>query len=165
MDIEIIIAGCSTIIALSALGASIWQGYIQSRHHKLSALPHLTIDYDHRSSNDVAVYLKSNGLGPAKLIEYEWLFNGKRFPIGTKQDYLDLLNVMGHGGTDVEFYGPHIGGYLEPGFNCFLIRFSNSADTENHKNITCRLYKAGIYLKYESIYGEVRSETHMAENV
>lgn len=60
---------CSVVIALCALGYTIWQGKQAQKHNKLSFRPHLTT-WSHRDSSkgSYAVEIINNGLGPA-LIE------------------------------------------------------------------------------------------------
>tara|TARA_R110002073_G_scaffold84612_1_gene201494 strand:- start:4414 stop:4911 length:498 start_codon:yes stop_codon:yes gene_type:complete len=163
MTTGLIIALSTTVIAVCALGVSFWQGYLQSRHQKLSVQPHMTIDFETRSNNDVAVYFRSNGLGPAKLIEYSWLFNNKIFSIESHRDYGDLLNALGLGDESAELYSPHMGGYVEQGFSTFFVRFLGSAGSEQHKEVSSRLCQAKIMLRYESIYGEEFSEVYDAK--
>lgn len=64
------IAGLSSaIIALCALGLTIWQAKIARRHNKLSVMPHLTT-WSQRdvANNRYSAELLNNGIGPA-LIE------------------------------------------------------------------------------------------------
>lgn len=64
------IAGLSSaVIALCALGLTVWQAKISRQHNRLSVTPHLTT-WSHRDSanNRYSVELLNNGIGPA-LIE------------------------------------------------------------------------------------------------
>ena len=113
---ELWISVNSAIIALSALGVSIWQGYLQRKHNKLSVLPHVTVEFDTRINSDIAVLIKSVGLGPAKFLNYKWVVNDKEFYVRTKKDYWDLLNGLGLENERVEFYCPQLESFLAPGF-------------------------------------------------
>lgn len=156
MTPELIISTCSIIVATSAVGMSIWQTMMTRQHNKLSVCPHLSIDYDRRTTADIAFILNSSGLGPSKLISYKWIVNNKEFSVRSRQDYQDLFNVLGVSNHHVEFYGPTIGRFVEQGFSSFLVKWPNSANNEVHNIIKQCLesHTVKIVIEYESIYGE-----------
>lgn len=160
METEHIISLSAVVIALAALGVSIWASFVAMRHQKLSVKPHIAIDFDHRITHDLGVYIRSNGLGPAKIVDYKWHINGKQFPIRTRQDFLDVMNVLGLGDLDTEFFAPSIGNYIEPGYQSFLLRFRESANTGFHPEVCDRLLGTKVIVTYESIYGESQTDIH-----
>ena len=161
---ELWISVNSAIIALSALGVSIWQGYLQRKHNKLSVLPHVTVEFDTRINSDIAVLIKSVGLGPAKFLNYKWVVNDREFYVRTKKDYWDLLNGLGLENERVEFYCPQLESFLAPGFQGFLVRFPDSTSKPQHNKIVAALSKSRIYILYESMYGDKVYDCHAQEN-
>lgn len=69
MSWEAIAGLSSAIIALCALGLTVWQAKIARHHNRLSVTPHLTT-WSHRdvTNNRYSIELLNNGIGPA-LIE------------------------------------------------------------------------------------------------
>ena len=153
IGIETSIALCSAFVALAALGASIWQGYCNARHQELSVIPHLTLDFDCRKTDDVSIVLRSNGIGPALITNYGWIIDGKAFSPRSNDDFRSILEVLGLGKPETEFYVPDIGGYLEPGFRQFLVRIVDSAGADNHDDIRKKIFGARILIQYKSVYG------------
>jgi hypothetical protein len=75
-----VITGISSgVIALCALGISIWQGSQARKHNKLSFKPHLTT-WTHRNVQKgfYAIELINNGLGPAIIESFVVNVDGKR---------------------------------------------------------------------------------------
>lgn len=73
------IAGFSTaVIAMCALGLTLWQANIARHHNKLSVKPHLTTwgrtDYE---NHVYSVELLNNGIGPAFIESFEIFVDGK----------------------------------------------------------------------------------------
>ena len=79
MDWQVITAISSTVIALCALGFSVWQAAQARKHNRLSFRPHLTT-WTHRNPEKgfYAVELINNGLGPAVIEEFLLKVDGKR---------------------------------------------------------------------------------------
>ena len=162
MNPELIISISSIVIAVSAVVINIWQGAMTRRHHKLSVCPHLTVDYDSRPSSDISFVLNSTGLGPSKLKKYKWVVNGKDIPTRTVKDFQVLTELLGVGKYEFEFYAPSVGRFIELGFSTVLLKFSDSANTDNHKRIKSQLEKnvIEVVFEYESLYGEIFVERH-----
>ena len=72
------IAGISSaVIALCALGLTIWQACITRRHNKLSVRPHLTTwTHSDRANHLYAVDLLNNGIGPAFIQTFQICVDG-----------------------------------------------------------------------------------------
>jgi hypothetical protein len=67
----------SEIIAFSALGLAVWQGYIARRHNKLSVRPYLTFSSTFLDEEPhFTVDIKNNGLGTAIITDYKVLIDG-----------------------------------------------------------------------------------------
>jgi len=89
MDWQVTTAISSTIIAVCALGLSIWQGVQIRKHNRLSFRPHLTT-WTHRNAENgsYAVELINNGLGPAVIDDFVV--------------YVDGTRISGHGTEPIE---------------------------------------------------------------
>jgi hypothetical protein len=74
-----VITGISTgVIALCALGLSIWQGILTRTHNRLSFRPHLTTwTHSDAEKGFYAVELINNGIGPAVIEEFSVKVDGK----------------------------------------------------------------------------------------
>jgi hypothetical protein len=64
LDTSDAIALSSAVVALCALGISLWQGYVSRRHSILSVQPHVELVITYTQSS-MTVSLKNGGLGPA----------------------------------------------------------------------------------------------------
>src|SRR3989344_2263262 len=76
---EAIAAIASAIIALCALGLSIWQGYLSRGHNRISVRPHLTM-WTHKYHGDglYAADIVNNGIGPAIIKCFSVKLDGKK---------------------------------------------------------------------------------------
>lgn len=79
MDItENVIAGSAALIALAALGYSIYEGRLARAHARLSVRPRL--DFSLRVSpafDRFSLSVKNRGLGPAVIVRHDYTANGK----------------------------------------------------------------------------------------
>src|ERR1051325_6864496 len=82
LNLEIVIGIAATIIAISALIVSIWQGAETRRHNRLAFRPALAFGVE-ENSTDSGIYLYNSGNGPALI---------KRFAV-----YVDGQPVQGIG--------------------------------------------------------------------
>ncbi|MGL6310944.1 hypothetical protein ACSZMD_14545 [Aeromonas veronii] len=60
-----IISFCAAVIALSALGTSIWQGMLTRRHNQISVRPHIDCHTNITKGERIDVVLYNHGVGPA----------------------------------------------------------------------------------------------------
>lgn len=72
------IAGFSSaVIALCALGLTVWQACITRKHNRLSVTPHLTTwTHSDKAKNIYAVELLNNGIGPALINSFQIQVDG-----------------------------------------------------------------------------------------
>ena len=67
----------SEVIAFSALGLAVWQGYIARRHNKLSVRPYLAFSSTFLDEEPhFTVDIKNNGLGTAIITDYKVILDG-----------------------------------------------------------------------------------------
>jgi hypothetical protein len=79
MDWQVITGISSTVIALCALGFTIWQGMQTRKHNRISYRPHLTT-WTHRNTEKgfYAIELINNGIGPAVIENFIVKVDDKR---------------------------------------------------------------------------------------
>lgn len=95
LESETVAAISSAIIALCALGYTVWQGKQLQKHNKLSFRPHLT-SWSHRNS-DQGVYVVdviNNGLGPAIIENFEVFLDGKLIQGEGTEPIAKALNIL-----------------------------------------------------------------------
>ncbi len=77
MTWEAIAGFSSAVIAICALGLTIWQARIARQYNKLSVRPHLTTWIHFNKTNHVYVVdLLNNGIGPAFIKDFKLLIDG-----------------------------------------------------------------------------------------
>lgn len=77
-DWQVVTGISSAVIALCALGLSIWQGILARTHNRLSFRPHLTTwVHSDAEKGFYAVELINNGIGPAVIEEFSVKVDGK----------------------------------------------------------------------------------------
>ena len=76
--VELIRSNIATIIALCALGLSIWQAQATIRHNHISVEPRPIVYFSSDAKKGkFGLYLSNNGMGPAYFDEFRLLVNGK----------------------------------------------------------------------------------------
>ena len=140
----------STITALCALGLSIWQGYINRRHNKLSVTPLLTSKLE-QSKEHSCFQLKNKGLGIAKITGYNLLVNGR---LVTNDKFMaDFYQRM----PQTEFTGFYLrhydeNSYIETKSSSTIVQLQAGLLTLVEREFIKNRYTVSV--EYESLYGE-----------
>jgi hypothetical protein len=140
----------STVVAIMALGMSIWTAWIQRQHNKLSVRPLPEIQL--RDMNgQVRVKLINNGTGPLIIKSLEVL-DGKKI-VGRA-----LIQLMPSGGHGWNFFVDIIDGRsIAPNGEITLIDLEydphNKAELDFATSTRAALSCLGIRIHYKSIYG------------
>ena len=87
------IALAASIIAMSALGVSIWQGYLARRHNILSVKPILQFTRNHLGK--WVISLTNDGLGPALITRFTIEFYGQNYVNPNQNIYLNYVQMVG----------------------------------------------------------------------
>lgn len=157
MSPESIIAVSSIVIALAALGATIWQGLLTRRHNRLSVTPRLRVDCDHPDDGEVVVTLMNTGLGPAVILGYEVKAEsaGRELPrVGRLGEAVRALGVA----ERFYAYTPSPGDVFAAGETRTLLSFKPAKDThEERERVVGALSSVTLHLDYESMYGDRQS--------
>ncbi len=86
------ISFAAMLIAVAAVGVSLWVGYETRNHNRLSVMPQLEMDgqFAGRTEYD-GFYVINKGIGPAIIKRYDVYFDHKRFE-GTKDEFFGKLH-------------------------------------------------------------------------
>ncbi len=92
---ERIVVVAAVVIALCALGVSLWQGWQTRAHNRLSVLPNLEI-YAHfdlpAPRENIGLYLVNTGVGPAKITRLDVYFDDKL--VQNDNDYVNIIKQI-----------------------------------------------------------------------
>lgn len=156
-----IIATVAVFIAFLALGATLWQGYIERRHNILSVKPYLIFHGIRHPGMSLKYTIKNNGLGPAIINNFLFIVNNIEYELKTKNDVERCLNNLGINTHEYfwNFCIPEKGSSLAPNDLLIILEFKDSyKNKEFHKlllNILPNLY---IKIEYSCIYGNKYTE-------
>lgn len=153
---DIIIAISVTIIALSALIVSIWQGVLNRKHNRLSVRPRLRIDLYIHVGCPVTITLKNNGIGPATVRQFSVYLDGTKIDGEYSQPAAEALSRLAiHCRADS--YTPGEGDTIAAGETITLLSLQDYPVPDNDKErIALRkdLMRIVFHIRYESMYGE-----------
>ena len=92
---EAVAAFSSAVIALCALGLTIWQACITRSHNRLSVRPHLTTwrHLDH-ANHSYSVDLINNGIGPAFVRSFKVFVDGHLIPGENYEPLQKALKIL-----------------------------------------------------------------------
>lgn len=147
----------AAVIALCALGLTVWQAVVARRHNKLSVTPYLTTwSHSDGGNNRYQIDLLNNGIGPALI---------KSFLI-----QIDDRSISGEGTEPIEqalkilfpqySYQPSLA-YVANGYmmsekesrSLAIIQF-NGSPLPSPDEVKHAIKKARLIIDYESIYGD-----------
>lgn len=156
---DILIAMGAFAVGFSALFLSIWQAIQTRKHNRLSVQPHLRVDRLFGR-----VILSSTGLGPARIRTIQFRVDDEFCP---GDEFCSLARAMEKLmliGTGVSARVPRSGDVLRSGEEHVLLSFKNfEKESESGKQIHDALGRLGLYIEYESIYGD-SEEIHESES-
>lgn len=95
VNVSSLLAGCLAVLALSV---SLWQGYEERRHNRLSVRPLLTFDYTYDTAGWFSLEVVNTGVGPAIIQRFEAFVDGQPVSNGGAI----WAEVMSHLSEDVE---------------------------------------------------------------
>ena len=76
---EIIIPFSLALIALTALGIAVWQGFETRHHNRSSVKPYLEVNYDLSPTEPIKIVIKNQGIGPAIITKMTCNVDGMTF--------------------------------------------------------------------------------------
>ncbi|MEO9523585.1 hypothetical protein [Marinobacter alexandrii] len=121
----------SVVIALSAMGVAIWQGYVSRKHNILSVRPRLQVHLDGR--NGIVLTLQNHGLGPAIVKGFSIKYAGEEIVNPKADPYLEIFKSLDvdpfEKGFQYEFHLPFEETTYVPGQNKRLLEIIPIKDT------------------------------------
>jgi hypothetical protein len=157
LNTDVIVAASAAVIALAALGVSIWQGLLMRKHNRLSVTPHLRFDAILRSDVPIRIVLSNTGVGPAIITDNKVCIDGEN-PVVNDGETLwrairSSLKLDNH---QIRMYIPDVGDMMKVGEEYTLLVFPDSASKPEEKQRLCEaLERVEFRFKYSSIYGDV----------
>lgn len=97
MDWETSISLASAVVALCALGVTVWQGRQNDRHNKMSVRPKLTASEDYQDDDKgrtVSFELINAGFGPAIIKDFVLIYDEKEVANNNRKAYEDFLQQL-----------------------------------------------------------------------
>ncbi|PPC84922.1 MAG: hypothetical protein CTY37_09235 [Methylotenera sp.] len=154
-------SNASNVIALCALGATFWQGYLSRRHNRLSVKPHIEIAIGFNFiQQEYYINMLNNGLGPALITKIQLLVDGVEVDTQTSEVFCDVISEVFHLYRYKQNYLIISGSYMmKPSEEKTFLKVEildslNSfpiIDSEEIHNVNSRLK---VKIGYESMYGE-----------
>lgn len=151
---ETVISISSAVIALCALGVSIWQGILTRQHQRKSVTPLISLSHNALNYETIEICIQNNGLGPAIITNYAISINGKKTIINTEHDLYAFINNLGLGKVEAVIFVPNKGSYIAVGNQIVLISIKLLESTVNHEELRELLFNCEPEIEYESIFGE-----------
>ncbi|MEP0174781.1 MAG: hypothetical protein ABJD02_12425 [Paraglaciecola sp.] len=157
MEISDYIAICSVVIALSAMGVAIWQGYLARIHNQLSVQPKLQVNTDIR--NGLLYTLENQGLGPAIVKSFFIHIDGKTIE-NPEEDPFQIIFE----GLEVdpfvkkfgyEFHLPTVGTTYKAGLEKRLLEVTPAIEDFDRNVLKIIRQKIVIQIDYSCIYDKV----------
>lgn len=168
---QIITSIAGVVVALCALGLTLWQLSVAQRHNRLSVRPHLTtwrtIQLDPFS---VIVTITNNGLGPALIEEFKFTSpNGKPLEGKPEEQLADALYLFFSDYEDtVAIETAHMYADLSVavGEERVLLKLDIIGDeVPTDAFIDEQISKVKLNIKYKSFYGEVFNYSSVKDGV
>ncbi|MDT9001193.1 hypothetical protein RQP53_18085 [Paucibacter sp. APW11] len=135
------------IVAVCALGTSLWQGYTIQKHNRLMVQPILDSEINTELDGAWSSFVLNSGLGPAKATRAEFYADGK--PVS---DLNEMLRALGEQpgcygtGNLVHFY--RVNSRQQ------VLRSIDGRCAKSSEELVKLLKRMRIVLHYESLYGE-----------
>ncbi len=156
VNCDLLVGLSSLVIAICALGFTIWQTRSSIIHDKLSVKPYLST-WRTLSEDYLAVKIHNNGLGPAKIKSFGIYVDGQKITGMFLEPHKKALAIVFQ---NYQFYfdsGTYLGvGYMMPANqekDLVAIRFTGEKKP-TEAEVEHALKRARVVIKYESIYKE-----------
>ena len=146
------IAIASVIVALSAFGVAIWQGWLTRRHNILSVRPKLQINVNTLSG--LFYHLENQGLGPAIVNDFKIKYGDTVIENPLEDPYPKIFDEKLYG-YEYKFNIPRIGASILPNSkNKLLFSLVPVKPLGEPKEVLGLIYRTLIFeISYKSMYG------------
>lgn len=156
MSTDFLIQVAVVVVALAALGVSVWEGVANRRHNRLSVMPRLSLELHLAGSKgQFGLSAFNAGLGPALLMGCELRVDGVEVKVRDDDGWNDAISCLhlSQLGLSYETLGQP-GTPLPAGDRMWLLSFP--ADAQNALHIPAfesAMTHLKVRIQYESIYG------------
>jgi len=154
---DAVAAIASAVIALSALGLTVWQAVTARRHNRLSVTPHLTT-WSHldRGNNLYQIDLLNNGIGPALIKHFLIQVDGKSISGEASEPIEKALKILFPQYLYQSYQSYVTNGYMMSEKEARpLVRVQFCGERlPTSEEVDHAIKRVRLVIKYESIYGE-----------
>jgi hypothetical protein len=140
-------------VALLALFAAFWQGYVARDHNRRSVTPQLRFDVYAAPDENIFMNLKNSGAGHALVSSISIGVRGDTLqPISKKtlSDTTKSLNI----GEPYYFLLPRPGDFFSPGESLSVVKLQSAFPDAKTTELTKKLQCLHVRIEYRSIYGK-----------
>lgn len=144
----------SAVVALTALGVSIWQGYETRKHNRLSVTPNL-VYYTQFSPTDKlqGFNITNNGLGPAIIDNFTIYVDDYLVNTQAASTWLEVIDKLELDRSWITYNWLEPGYAIRPDETVWLIAISETDQTVENINLLKNvLPRLRIQIEYHSIY-------------
>jgi hypothetical protein len=150
MDANTVLAICGVVIAVASLGVSAYVAWATRKHNRLSVQPLLGLTITFPIGATAGLRLTNSGLGPARIISSQLMFNGEEFGEFNKpnvDEFRRRLAVRPHAAT--------LGGqpFLDTDYQQFLLSVDPYDPSEHREFRQLIERQLQLEIQYESVYG------------
>ena len=151
----------SNVIAICALGLTIWQAHMSRSHNKLCVQPHLALFFDNSSGGrEFHLTLQNNGVGPALISKFCINIDGREIQKVSPEEKLDIVKKKLFPTFECSLVCCDLGDkdyMMSVGEKLTVLRFVfNDSKSPSINNVDDARNRIQIQIDYESIYKEKR---------
>ena len=149
------IALMAAVVSCCAMLGTFWQGFIASKHSKLSVRPHLDYELIARDGEPFRLTIVNHGLGPAIVDRFSILIDDDEVVISDVVDWGELARKVNHLPDELAWSAITIGAPIPSGGQVDVVSFNPVLDiTSDRKDAMAILQQIGLLVSYRSIYKE-----------
>jgi hypothetical protein len=165
------IALASAVVALCALGTSIWQGFLSRRHNILSVRPHIEIVLRAKDDPVFAIDLINNGLGPAFIAKLSMRRGSSNYELESEHTFDIFTDALAGSNNfeSVEYYVPNANSSIGPGCTVRILTIHPNKENptayeggEAFKEVAREL---NSLITYSCIYGKKYTSYYAAQPI
>mgnify|MGYP000754828852 CR=1 FL=1 len=141
----------SIVIAICALGLTIWQGWMTREHNRLSVQPAIC-SWAHQDENNAHYWIQNKGHGTAKISSFDFYVKGKK---ATTEELRQVIRqrIKNYGDNEIHIGIFESNSYFEKGEKVDLIKITTTNNETKPVPFEAILDDCQLIVKYRSLYG------------
>ena len=161
--ISLVVSACGVLVALSALGLSVYMGWLQKNNYEVSVQPYITlVPTVDMGKKFYGYYLYNAGMGKGYIEEVQYFLNDQKLEGDNKAVLEKVVDYFGFDRNCFAYGNPRKGDSVSLDDMNILPSLSSGATSlpqckgtieEFHKDLTPKENVFSVKLKYRSIYG------------